>query len=219
MFPNNYYGTNNGGDVAMVNQNGGAGDGSFDRTKLIVNYIPQFTTEEDLMGIFMQVGDLESIRIMRNPRSGYSYGYGFVKYIKEEDAAKAIENFNGLQFRNKNLKVSYSRPPSQATKDSNLYISNLPKEFTEDNLVDMFCKYGEIIQKNLLKDKNTGLPRGVAFVRFARGDEAQAAIAELDGLKLDNCPFPISVRVADDHTKQRSQMIEQQMHMCNRQDY
>jgi len=121
-----------------------------------------------------------------------------------------------MHFRNKSLKVSYSRPPSQATKDSNLYISNLPKDFTEDNLMDLFGKYGEIIQKNLLKDKNTGLPRGVAFVRFARGDEAQAAINELDGTKLENSMFPLSVRVADDHTKQRSHMIEQQMHMCNR---
>lgn len=204
-------------DLAQsMSYNDGSGDNFVvDKTKLIVNYIPQFTTEEELTRIFMQVGELESVRIMRNVRTGYSYGYGFVKYLKEDDAARAISTFNGFHFRNKNLKVSYSRPPNQATKDSNLYISNLPKDFTEENLAELFGKYGEIIQKNLLKDKNTGLPRGVAFVRFARGDEAQAAIHDLDGVKLDKSMLSLSVRVADDHTKQRSHMIEQ-MHMCSR---
>lgn len=61
--------------------------------------------------------------------------------------------------------MSYSRPPGQAMKDSNLYISNLPKEFTEKELEEIFGVYGEIVQRNVLKDKNSGLSRGVAFVR------------------------------------------------------
>lgn len=81
-------------------QNNGSGDSQdIDKTKLIVNYIPQFTTEEDLAVIFSQIGPLENIRIMRNFRTGYSFGYGFVKYMKPEDAAKAIECLNGLNFR------------------------------------------------------------------------------------------------------------------------
>lgn len=83
-----------------ISQNNGSGDSQeIDKTKLIVNYIPQFTTEEDLAIIFSQIGPLENIRIMRNFRTGYSYGYGFVKYIKSEDATKAIECLNGLNFR------------------------------------------------------------------------------------------------------------------------
>lgn len=50
-------------------------------------------------------------------------------------------------------------------KESNLYISNLPKDITEKDLDRIFGEYGEIIQRNVLKDKITGLPRGVAFVR------------------------------------------------------
>lgn len=84
-----------------MNQNG-SGDcheNVNDKTKLIVNYIPQFTTEEDLAVVFTQVGPVENIRIMRNFRTGYSFGYGFVKYYKEEDAAKAIDVLNGLNYR------------------------------------------------------------------------------------------------------------------------
>lgn len=66
---------------------------------MIVNYIPQYTTEEDLAIIFSQIGPIENIRIMKNLRTGYSYGYGFVKYLKPEDAAKAIEALSGLNYR------------------------------------------------------------------------------------------------------------------------
>lgn len=37
---------------------------------------------------------------------------------------------------------------------------------TEDQLEELFGKFGRIVQKNILKDKITGLPRGVAFVRY-----------------------------------------------------
>lgn len=50
-------------------------------------------------------------------------------------------------------------------KDSNLYITNLPKTVNEQDIDQIFGDYGEIIQRTILKDKITGLPRGVAFVR------------------------------------------------------
>lgn len=39
-------------------------------------------------------------------QTGYSYGFGFVNYTREEDASRAIDTFNGYQLRNKRLKVS-----------------------------------------------------------------------------------------------------------------
>ncbi|XP_050299385.1 sex-lethal homolog isoform X2 [Anthonomus grandis grandis] len=194
-----------------MEQNNGSGDscsGGLDKTKLIVNYIPQFATEEDLGQIFVPLGNVESIKIMRDYKTGYSYGFGFVKYYKEEDAAKAINMLNGFNFRNKRLKVSYSRPPGTDMRDSNLYITNLPKDVTEQDVENLFKDYGEIVQRTVLKDKHTGMPRGVAFVRFSKGEEAQAAIANLDGKLLENAMLPLSVRVAEDHGRQKAQYLE-----------
>lgn len=39
------------------------------------------------------------------------------------------------------------------------------RSITERELEDLFAPYGQIVQKNILKDKYSGLPRGVAFVR------------------------------------------------------
>ncbi|CAH1117620.1 unnamed protein product [Phaedon cochleariae] len=192
-----------------MDTNNGAGDSNqIDKTKLIVNYIPQFATENDLAQLFAPMGQVESIKIMRDFKTGYSFGFGFVKYTTSEDAAKAIEVLNGFNFRNKRLKVSYSRPPGSDMKDSNLYITNLPKDVTEKDVDNLFNKYGEIVQRTVLKDKITGMPRGVAFVRFSRGEEAQAAIANLDGKLIENAILPLNVRVAEDHGRQKAQFLE-----------
>lgn len=46
-----------------------------------------------------------------------------------------------------------------------LSLSLLCRSYTLDQLEELFSSYGQIVQKNLLKDKVTGLPRGVGFVR------------------------------------------------------
>lgn len=88
-----------------------------------------------------------------------------MNYCKEEDASRAISTLNGLQVQNKRLKVSYARPAGDDIKDTNLYVTNLPKDITEQEIENIFGQYGCIVQKNILKDKVTGMPRGVAFVR------------------------------------------------------
>ncbi|XP_028146092.1 sex-lethal homolog isoform X2 [Diabrotica virgifera virgifera] len=194
-----------------MDANNGAGDsndGSIDKTKLIINYIPQYATEGELTQIFSTVGKLEDVKIMRDFKTGYSFGFGFVKYSTEEEAAKAIAVLNGYNLMNKRLKVSYSRPPGTGMKDSNLYITNLPKNITEQEIDNIFRKFGEIVQRTLLKDKITGMPRGVAFVRFAKGEEAQAAINGLHGTTLAGSMLPLSVRVAEDHGRQKAQYVD-----------
>lgn len=185
-----------------------------DKTKLIVNYIPQYTLEGELTSIFANVGPLENVRIMRDHRTGYSYGFGFVKYINAEDAARAIDILNGFKLRNKRLKVSYSRPPGQDMKYSNLYITNLPKNVTEEDMDNLFGEFGEIIQRTVLKDKITGMPRGVGFVRFSKTEEAQSAISALNGKQLENAMLPLSIRVAEDHGKQKAHFLEHVNYGC-----
>lgn len=46
------------------------------------------------------------------------------------------------------------------------------------------------------------------FIRFAKQAEAQACIAGLDGKVLENAMFPLSVRVAEDHGRQKAQYFD-----------
>lgn len=141
---------------------------------------------------------------MKDNKTGYSYGFGFVNYAKEDDAAKAISQLNGLQVQNKKLKVSYARPSGDDIKETNLYVTNLPRTITEDQLDSMFSPYGRIVQKNILKDKITGMARGVAFVRYDKKDEAQNAIDGLNGTIPPGTTDPIQVKIAEEHGKQKA---------------
>ncbi|XP_011501730.1 PREDICTED: protein sex-lethal-like isoform X6 [Ceratosolen solmsi marchali] len=175
-----------------------------DRTNLIINYLPQSMTEKELYSMFVTIGPVESCRVMKDYKTGYSYGFGFVNYAKAEDASTAINTLNGLQVQNKRLKVSFARPSGEEIKETNLYVTNLPRNITEKQVEDIFSKFGRIVQKNILKDKLTGLPRGVAFVRYDKREEAQDAINQLHGTIPEGGSEPLSVKIAEEHGKQKA---------------
>ncbi|KAK0082923.1 hypothetical protein PV325_009624 [Microctonus aethiopoides] len=174
------------------------------RTNLIINYLPQSMTEKELYSMFVTIGPVESCRVMKDYKTGYSYGFGFVNYAKADDAATAINTLNGLQVQNKRLKVSFARPSGEEIKETNLYVTNLPRNITEGQIEEIFNKFGRIVQKNILKDKLTGLPRGVAFVRYDKREEAQDAINHLHGTIPEGGSEPLCVKIAEEHGKQKA---------------
>ncbi|KAJ6636606.1 Sex-lethal like, partial [Pseudolycoriella hygida] len=82
--------------------------GSNSGTNLIVNYLPQDMTDREFYSLFSSAGPIESCRIMRDFKTSYSFGYGFVNYLTEESAQRAIKNYNGINVRNKRLKLHLS---------------------------------------------------------------------------------------------------------------
>lgn len=89
-----------------------------------------------------------------------------MNFVNEEDGIRARSEMNGTQVENKRIKVSFARPPSDDIKDTNLYVTNLPRSMTEEDLFALFAPFGEIVQRKLLVDRYTNLPRGVAFIRY-----------------------------------------------------
>merc|ERR1712241_1470679 len=113
-----------------TSSNASNGDKEMDdesKTNLIVNYLPQTMTQEEIRSLFSSIGEVESWKLIRDKVTGQSLGYGFVNYQRQEDAAKAIQTLNGLRLQNKTIKVSFARPSSEAIKGANLYVSGLPK--------------------------------------------------------------------------------------------
>ncbi len=61
----------------------GGGDGSGDgRTNLIVNYLPQNMTQDDMRNLFATMGEIKTCKLIHDKVSGQSLGYGFVDYVK-----------------------------------------------------------------------------------------------------------------------------------------
>lgn len=66
----------------------------------------------------------------------------------------------------------------------NIYVGNLSRETTEDELRQAFEAFGQITSVNIIKDRYSGESRGFAFVEMASKSEAQTAINELNGKQL-----------------------------------
>jgi RNA recognition motif-containing protein len=62
-----------------------------------------------------------------------------------------------------------------------IYVGNLSYQVTEDDLKRAFAEYGTVSRVQLPTDRETGRPRGFAFVEMGNDTEEQAAIEALDG--------------------------------------
>nr|XP_061816155.1 ELAV-like protein 2 isoform X4 [Nerophis lumbriciformis] len=189
------------------------------KTNLIVNYLPQNMTQEELKSLFASIGEIESCKLVRDKIAGQSLGYGFVNYVDPKDAEKAINTLNGLRLQTKTIKVSYARPSSASIRDANLYVSGLPKTMTQKELEQLFAQYGRIITSRILVDQVTGLSRGVGFIRFDRRVEAEEAIKGLNCQKPPGATEPITVKFANNPSQKTSQALLSQLYQSPNRRY
>ncbi len=66
----------------------------------------------------------------------------------------------------------------------NIYIGNISRDLSEDELREAFATYGQVSSVNIIKDSVTGEYRGFAFVEMPVKEEAEAAINGLNGKDL-----------------------------------
>ena len=80
---------------------------------LYIGNLAKSTTEGELQTLFEQVGEVTTIRIMKNPSNGESRGFGFLTMSAESEADKAVSRFNTFVLANNQLKVSLAKPRAQ----------------------------------------------------------------------------------------------------------
>jgi len=66
----------------------------------------------------------------------------------------------------------------------NIYVGNLAREATEEDVREAFKAFGQITSVSIIKDKFSGESRGFGFVEMPSQAEAQSAIAGLNGKEL-----------------------------------
>jgi len=78
--------------------------------KLYVGNLSFGASEDDLKKLFSEAGTVQSVKIVTDPYSGRSRGFGFVEMTSNSDAEKAISLINGKTFMERALIVSEARP-------------------------------------------------------------------------------------------------------------
>ena len=79
-------------------------------TKLYVGNLSFRTTSEELRDAFAAAGTVESASVIEDRDTGHSRGFAFVEMATAEEAAAAIEQFNGKDFGGRNLTVNEAKP-------------------------------------------------------------------------------------------------------------
>ena len=182
-----------------------------DQTNLIVNYLPQSLTDDEFRSMFLSIGPVKTTKVVRDKNTGYSYGFGFVDYTMHADAKRAIETLNGLQLQHKTIKVAFSRQGDE-NRGGNLYVTNIGRSVTDEQLKAIFCKFGELVQCRIVCDKHTGLSKGIGFVLFMSKEDAETAKEHLNGTIPEGCTEQLTIKFAMDNREKAKGMINKMAH-------
>jgi cold-inducible RNA-binding protein len=68
---------------------------------------------------------------------------------------------------------------------TNIFVGNLSYQTTQEDLHAAFAQYGNVERVNIVTDRDTGQPRGFAFVEMTEKRDAETAIAQLNGAELN----------------------------------
>ena len=113
-----------------------------------------------------------------------SNGYGFVNFLTKEDCEKAISDLNGVEVEGSKVIIEkYNKDIKKEAKFNNLYVRGFDENFTEQDLVNMFQRFGELGSVKIMTDEE-GNSKRFGFVCFKEAEPASRAVAELHETQL-----------------------------------
>jgi RNA recognition motif-containing protein len=74
----------------------------------------------------------------------------------------------------------------------NIYVGNLPYAVDRDGLKELFAPFGEVLSARIVIDRDTNRSKGFGFVEMPNAEQAEAAIAALNGSEMDGRPIRVN---------------------------
>ncbi|KAI9592379.1 hypothetical protein BDF19DRAFT_388424 [Syncephalis fuscata] len=166
-------------------------------TNVYIRGLPSTTTDEGLHAMCATFGAIVSSKAIIDQKNGECKGYGFVMYVNEDQARMSMNALNAKGFQASFAKESFSTKLKnlQDPNSTNIYVSNLPLDFDEAKLEELFQPY-KILSHRILRD-NSNVSRGVGFARMESRDSAVAVIQKFNGFVMPGSSLPLQARFAD----------------------
>ncbi|XP_010926371.2 polyadenylate-binding protein RBP47 [Elaeis guineensis] len=183
-------------------QQGGAAALASDENKTIwVGDLHYWMDESYLHSCFGHTGEVVSIKVIRNKKTGQSEGYGFVEFFSHAAAEKVLQNFNGYAmpnteqlFRLNWASFSMGDKRSDASSDHSLFVGDLASDVTDAILQETFAsRYSSVKGAKVVIDANTGRSKGYGFVRFGDDNEKTHAMTEMNGVFCSTRPMRLGL--------------------------
>ncbi|KAH8293582.1 hypothetical protein KR054_001710, partial [Drosophila jambulina] len=162
---------------------------------------------QQLREAFTPFGEISDCRVVRDPQTLKSKGYGFVSFIKKSEAESAITAMNGQWLGSRSIRTNWATRKPPASKENikpltfdEVYNQSSPSNCTvymggvnsaltalsEEVLQKTFAPYGAIQEIRVFKDK------GYAFVRFSTKEAATHAIVGVHNTEINAQPVKCS---------------------------
>lgn len=153
---------------------------------IFIKNLDKNVDNRSLHDTFSAFGNILSCKVVTD-ENGQTRGYGYVHFETADAAEKAIANVNGKLLAGK--KVFVAHHVSRKERDSkweelrknftNVYVKNLDESVSDQELLDLFSKFGEITSCVLSKD-DQGKSRGFGFINFREHEAASKACETLN---------------------------------------
>jgi RNA recognition motif-containing protein len=85
-----------------------------------------------------------------------------------------------------------NKPEKAVSMESKLYVGNLSKSTTQDELNVLFTQAGKVASVELIKDRKSGESKGFAFVTMSEGTEADKAVSMFNSYSLSDHELKVS---------------------------
>ncbi|KAF1760929.1 hypothetical protein GCK72_009182 [Caenorhabditis remanei] len=149
-------------------------------TNLYIRGLAPNTNDDTLREMCSKYGNIASTKAIMDKATNNCKGYGFVDFESPQAAAAAVDGLN-----TEGVQAQMAKLQQQEQDPTNLYIANLPLDFTEQMLESELNKYGMVISTRILRtpDNNS---RGVGFARMDSKEKCEVIISALNGGRFEN---------------------------------
>lgn len=139
-------------------------------TNVYVKNVDLEATEEEFRDLFEKYGQITSASLAIDNETGKHRGFGFVNYVKHEDAARAVDELNDTDWKGQKLYVGRAQKKHEREEELrkqyeaqrlekqskyqgvNLYIKNLNDDVDDEKLREMFSPFGTITSAKVMRD-------------------------------------------------------------------
>ncbi|CAD6564365.1 MAG: hypothetical protein TREMPRED_004963 [Tremellales sp. Tagirdzhanova-0007] len=161
-------------------------------TNIFVGQLSWNVDDDWLASEFADCGEIVSAKVIMDRESGRSRGFGYVQFADLDAAAKAVD-LNEKEVDGRSIRVNYSKPQERgapaaerranargdqlSAPSDTLFVAGLSYSLTEDQLYEAFADHGDVQSVRLPTDRETGAPKGIAYVQFSSHEGATAGLA------------------------------------------
>ncbi|CAO4371574.1 unnamed protein product [Caenorhabditis nigoni] len=149
-------------------------------TNLYIRGLAPNTNDDTLREMCSKYGNIASTKAIMDKATNNCKGYGFVDFESPQAAAAAVDGLN-----TEGVQAQMAKLQQQEQDPTNLYIANLPIDFTEQMLETELNKYGMVISTRILRTPDNQ-SRGVGFARMDSKEKCEVIISALNGGRFEN---------------------------------